>query len=101
MANRLKYAYDRAKLTVRISPELHALVKEKCIEIGVSLQDLVTYALIQNLKLEKNIKDYKNLSAILTNTQIREMLKALKEKTNDKENSKEIAKDIIRTEQKI
>lgn len=101
MPNRLKYAYNRAKLTVRISPELHTLVKNKCEDIGVSLQDLVTYALIQNLKLENNIKDYKNLSAILTNTQIREMLKALKEKTNDKENSKEITKDIMRTEQKI
>lgn len=84
MPNRLKYAYHRAKLTVRISPELHTLVKNKCEDIGVSLQDLVTYALIQNLKLENNIKDYKNLSAILTNTQIREMLKALKEKTTTK-----------------
>lgn len=67
--NRIKYDYKRHKLTARVSYDLYKEVHRVCETIGVSIQDYITYSLLEQLDPTEIMEDNKSLDIILKKNQ--------------------------------
>lgn len=61
----MKYSYPRTDISVRVSADLHKQIRHMATDLGITLQDLATFAMLQTCDAGVSCEDWDALPAAL------------------------------------
>lgn len=64
----MKYPYPRTDISVRVSVDLHKQLRHMATDLGITLQDVAAFALLQTCDAGVSCEDWNALPAALKKT---------------------------------